>query len=959
MNRLPSLPINRINRSKAIRFTFDGKSIQAFEGDTIGSALLANDHNILSRSFKYHRPRGLFCMTGSCPNCLVEVDQVPNVRACVTLCREGMVVKSQNVWPWVNFDFLRFIDFVSFLLPVGFYYKTFIYPKSMWPFTEKFIRHISGLGRITPSNLSKRNDSEAPKQVLNHNETFLSNDVLHIHSPIAIVGGGPAGMAAALRCSQQGQKVVLIEKEPELGGHLRFSTDSLLDPQNKNSIWGYELAQSLSRQIAQCSNIQYFCGAEAFGLYESNLLTIVQSKRLIKIRAKEIIIATGRSQHHLVFENNDLPGIFLGDAVKRLISLYGVAPGHHAVIVTNSEERQRIAKDIDKAGINVVATALYPNQTILKATGFSHVKGAVLTDLDTAGNPIPGSENEVSCDLIILAMGWDSVAALLGQNGCKWQNLPNVAGLWPKDLPQGIHMAGHVTGLQDFSEVYQHGALIADQVTGLTPKEKNINSPLRTNSYNQTSTPTSIRRIPGKGKKKFICLCEDIIEKDIKDAIIEGFNSPELLKRYTTVSMGPCQGKVCSITSNTLCSRVTNQPSLSTALTTLRPPTSPVSLGVLAAGRHHLTKYTPMHHQHLSLSAVMMDLGEWKRPHHYIDIAEECKAVHENAGIIDVSTLGKIAVVGRDAGALLDFVYTHRFSDLKIGRVRYGLMCDDSGTILDDGTISRIDEEEYFITTTSGNIAFVEQWLKWWASTNFKCVHITNVTGAYAAVNIAGPKSRDILKQLTTIDLSYAAFPYLATKEASVAGIQCRLMRIGFVGEMGWEIHFPAEAGELLWSALMEVGKPMGLTPFGVEAQRVLRLEKAHIIIGVDTDGLTSPFEADMKWAIKFDKQDFVGKTALMNISERALRHKLVGFAISDNKIPSDGSAIVKDKFPVGRVTSCRYSSLLQKTIGLAWVPPELTTIGQNLEITCDYEKFEAEVIEKPFYDPEGTRLKL
>jgi sarcosine oxidase subunit alpha len=939
MSRLPAAPSQRIDPAKPLSFKFDGKSIQGFEGDTFGSALQAAGVDIFSRSFKYHRPRGLYCMTGSCPNCLVEVDGVPSVRSCNVKACEGAVLKSQNAWPSPKYDVMRALDFFSFLMPVGFYYKTFIRPKLAWPLVEKFIRRAAGLGVLKP--------------VANTGHGAHENDAVHRSIDLAVVGGGPAGIAAALKAADAGKQVLLLEREQHLGGHLKHQVVEMANPLGGQSQAGHVIGKALAEKALAHKGIEVLLGTEAFGLFEGNLLTAGQGKRLWKIRAEQMVVATGRMQQQLVFENSDLPGIMLADALRRLLNTYGVKTWKKAVVVSSQERGPALAEELKSAGIEVAAVLEHPRQSILSAKGFSHVQGVVVADLDADGRA-HGPGKSIACDLVVLDAGWDPTAALLGQAGCGWQSKAGSASLWPCDLAPGIHAAGHVSGADGLQEVYGQGAQAAENALQGKPDAWSVR-----NAGPQSPPDVGLRISPGEDGKKILCLCEDVTEKDVLNAVKEGYDEIELLKRYTTVSMGPCQGKVCSVTASALCSRATGQTVLREGMTTMRPPATPISLGVLGAVKHHPTKYTPLHQANLDAGAKMTDLGEWKRPLHYGDIAAECMAVHEAAGVIDVSSLGKLVVQGKDAGALLDFSYTHRFSDLKIGRVRYGLMCDDSGTILDDGTISRVSDDEYFITTTSGNVAFVEQWLKWWASVKFPCAHVTNVTAAYGAVNVAGPKAREVLKALGAPDLSSEAFPYMATQLAQVAGLECRMMRIGFVGETGWEIHFPAEAAEQLWARLMEAGKPHGLRPFGLEAQRVLRLQKGHVIIGVDTDGMTNPLQVDMKWAVKLEKPDFVGKAALTRSLKEPAPLTLVGFTVDGNKVPGDGGSIVEAGLPIGRVTSARYSPKLGKTIGLAWMPSAKTELGRNLEFRWDDLSVSGKIAERPFYDPEGARLKL
>ena len=418
-----------------------------------------------------------------------------------------------------------------------------------------------------------------------------------------------------------------------------------------------------------------------------------------------------------------------------------------------------------------------------------------------------------------------------------------------------------------------------------------------------------------RAEKQVVCLCEDVTRKDIDNAVAEGFDEMELLKRYTTSSMGPCQGRMCSMLVAGSCAQANDRDLTTPGTTTSRPPVHPVPLGVLAGPHHHPVKLTPMHYKHLEAGARQMDLGEWKRPHTYTSPESEWEAVRERVGIIDVTTLGKLEVQGRDAPQLLDLIYTHIFSTLKVGRIRYGVICGEDGIIVDDGTVSRIADDHYYVTTTTGNISFIESWMEWWAVVYGYCAHVTNVTGDFAAVNLAGPKAREVLSKLTDIDISSEAFKYMRFEQGEVAGIPSRLLRIGFVGETGWEIHVPSSYGEYLWDTLMEAGNECGILPFGVETQRILRLEKKHLIVGQDTDALSNPLEADMEWVVKFQKEDFIGRHFLNLVQNEGRRNRLVGFVTEE--LVKEGSAVVAAQMPIGRVTSARMSPIVNRCVGM------------------------------------------
>lgn len=450
----------------------------------------------------------------------------------------------------------------------------------------------------------------------------------------------------------------------------------------------------------------------------------------------------------------------------------------------------------------------------------------------------------------------------------------------------------------------------------------------------------------------------DVTAKELNGSVEEGFDSMELLKRYTTITMGPCQGKACMLSSQRLCGTATGQAFPETPPTTPRPPWTPVSLGVLASDRLVPRKETSIHDRHGDLGAEFMWAGDWRRPHHYASPVDECEAVHQRVGLIDVSTLGKFRVKGPDAVALLERLYPNRFSDLRVGRVRYGVMLNDEGVILDDGTACRLDDDEFFVTVTTGNTATIERWMSWWLADWGLDVQVLNVTGAYAAVNLAGPMSRRVMERLTDLDVSAEGMPYLASARAEVAGVPALVLRIGFVGELGYEIHFPSAYGEYVWDRIMEAGADLGIVPFGLEAQRILRLEKLHILVGQDTDAESDPYETGLSWMVKLEKPDFLGRRSLEWAEGAGPAERLVGFVADPSIIPPEGSAVVHDGVWVGRVTSSRRSVATVDVIGMAWVPSGWAVEGKPFEIQSGSVVIHANVTLKPFYDPEGARLR-
>ena len=460
--------------------------------------------------------------------------------------------------------------------------------------------------------------------------------------------------------------------------------------------------------------------------------------------------------------------------------------------------------------------------------------------------------------------------------------------------------------------------------------------------------------------KCFACLCEDVTAKDIALSVAEGYDSIELAKRYTTVTMGPCQGRMCQLASIRLMARETGQNLADIGTTTARPPWTSVPMGVLAGRPFEPAKRSAIHGRHRELGANVKWAGDWRRPYDYGDPQQEALAVHEAAGLIDVSTLGKLLVRGPEAGAFLDRLYPNRFSDLKPGRIRYGVISSDAGRIVDDGTICRLDEDSFYVTTTSSGAGAVEEWFSWWLADWKMDVRLTDLTQGLAAVNLAGPRAREILGGLTDLDCSPEAFKYLDAKQASVAGVPCLILRIGFVGEVGYEIHFAAAFGEHVWDALMESGRAHGIKPFGLEPQRILRLQKMHILVGQDTDSESTPFGAAMPWIVKLDKDaDFIGRWALEHYAEEEPATRLVGFTLGNGHVPTEGAVIIDAVgAPAGQVTSARFSPVLDRVIGMAWVPSPLARDGATVAISDQGRTMQARIQTRPFYDPEGEVLR-
>jgi sarcosine oxidase subunit alpha len=954
--RLGEGPPQTIDTSKSIGFIYDGRQFLGFHGDTVASARAAAGQNIFSRSFKYHRPRGLLCCSGDCPNCMVQVDGQPNVRACQTNIKSGMVVCSQHAWPSVEHDFLRIIEWFSRFLPVGFYYKTLYKPRILWKLAEPIIRRLAGLGQVSPS-------AEA------------SHDYAHCHEyvDVLVIGGGPAGIRAAQSAADSGASVLLVEREAELGGHLRYETRA---NEERPETAHFKLARQLAGEVKKDKNVAIRTNAVAFGCYEDNLTAILHKNSVIHVRSKAVVFATGCHQYPPVFRNNDLPGIMLSRAALRLINLYRVGPGRAGLILTSDDEGYHTANECIQAGIQVVAVvdtrSVVPNSKLLQtviAAGVEVIKGMTILEAHgsrsvssvTIGDPC-GSDHhrKIQCDAVLLSVGWQPNSALLAQAGCKLEFSEAAGYPLPVRMAPGTLVAGEAAGIRQLPAILKSGQIAGKGCQEVINGEeaswwKSLQALVVPSgaSFSQCVTTAADR-----AGKTFVCYCEDVTRADLKQAVEEGFDEIEMLKRYSTVSMGPCQGRMCSRNASAICGVDTGRDLGAVGTTTARPPAYPVPLGALGGSSFHPVKYTSIHHKHTELTGRFIDMGVWKRPFVYSSVEEEYEAVRHRAGLIDLSTLGKLLVQGKDAPALLDKVYTHWFSNLPVGKTRYGVICDESGIVVDDGTIARLATDKYYITTSTGNVDVVEQWLKLWLAEVPACAHVVNVTSGFAAVNIAGPEARGILSKVTNIDLSAPNFPYMSCREAEVAGVPSILSRVGFVGETGWEIHFSAEYGEYLWETLLELGAPVGLRPFGVETQRLLRLEKKHIIVGQDTDALSNPFDSDMSWVVKLDKNDFIGRKSLEKKKSRTGATRLIAFEAEGAPQLFDGNAVTADGKLAGRVTSVRFSPYLKKQIGMAWLATDYAAKNRTFVIDSNGTGVPAKIVEHCFYDPEGLRQK-
>ncbi|MBF0268416.1 MAG: (2Fe-2S)-binding protein [Alphaproteobacteria bacterium] len=950
MTRLPTPWGKWIDRKSRLSFSFEGKSYPAHPGDTVASALLANEQSLIGRSFKYHRPRGSYSAAGWDANTLVQAGSKPNLSADRLLVQDHLQVKALNYFGCLKRDWGRLVEKASRLLPAGFYYKTFFTPRIAWKFWEPVIRHMAGLGRVDLKARHAYYDKE------------------YLFADVAVIGAGPAGLAAALEAAKAGAEVILIDEDQRIGGSLNWARGGDTEPMAK-------LAGEPRITLLEQASVQ--------ALFDDNWLEIVKGNRLYKLRAKSVVAATGCYQMPLVFRHNDLPGVMLGSAVQRMMRLWGVRPAKRAVVATANDEGYAVALDLLEAGIEVAAIAdlrqhrdsgAFAHEAGMRGLrilqGFTpyeaHEKnnrlaGVSLAQIISEGRCGPDFER-IDCDLLAVCVGRIPATGLLSHAGAKFAHQANMD--LPTSLPAHVFAAGSVNGCFALSAAQQDGK----RAGALAAKEAGYEvkiSPAPMRDCEGVTHPWPIFAHP-KGKE-FVDLDEDVQIKDILASMQDGYDHIQLLKRYSTSGMGPSQGKLFWPHVQRLMAKEKGVTPAEIGASTIRPPMGGETLGHLAGRGFEPVRLTAMHQRHLELGAVMMPAGAWMRPAYYGQdekaIESEVLAVRNSVGLIDVSTLGGLDVRGPDASAFLERLYTWSYAKLAVGRARYVLMCDQTGVVIDDGVAARLHDQHFYVTATTSGVDRVFRLMQWYNAQWRMQVDIAQVTSAYAAVNLAGPRAREVLaKAGTNIDIAKDALPYLGVREGLVAGIEARILRIGFVGELGYEIHVPAQYGQALWDALMAAGQEVGIKPFGVEAQRILRLEKGHIIIGQDSDALTHPFEIGMDWAVKMDKPFFMGQAAIRAHLEKTPTRKLVGFELENDlgPVPKECHLVIEDGEIAGRVTSVARSPALGRVIGLAFVPPGKAALGSRFQIRVDGGAMvNARVTPTPFFDPKNQRQEM
>ena len=893
-----------IASSKRLSFNFDGRRIECFVGDSVSSALWRAGVKTISRSFKYHRRRGILSLSGADANALADIDGAPNACMDRAAAAEGMTVRARHCIGGAAHDRLAMMRWLSPFLPPGFYYKAFYKPHGVWPLWEKLIRRLAGMGEVNPA------------------ATFSPPERIYDFCDVAVIGGGAAGIAAARAAAKGGASVCLIDRNPALGGALNWRGGG-------------------ADNFALPDKVRVMTSCEATGVFPDRTILAHSPGRSFRLRADNILYATGARDTPVVFGNNDLPGVMLVSAALRLAFLYDVACGRRVAIVAGTAADANAARALQNYGVQIAAVfnigdgdaewaaalaadgfAVYRDISAFSATGRECVAGA---------NAVAEGRNiKISCDCILMNGGAIPCAELPAAAGIAF----HYDSLLRRPVSADKSLAGGVCNRAQFAA--EDGAAAGGG--GVRP------------AADSEAAPADIF-LSGNGMA-FVDMEEDLQLKDLDDAMDEGFDDIQLLKRYTTAGMGPAQGKLGNVAVLRYLADKSGRDAATLGQVTARPPAAAETLAQLADHPHPI-KRTPLHYEHLHLSAAFMPAGAWLRPARYGNVEEEARAVRENAGVIDISTLGKIQISGPDAAAFLERMYAGKFAQQKPGTVRYALMLDESGVIADDGVVARLDEARFWATTTTGNAdAIYRQMLLWRARWNLRA-DILQMTSAFAAMNVAGPNAPRLLAAVAGRDIDLG---YMRAAEISLGGGTVILMRVGFVGEKGYEIHLPAGRAVALWKAFLR-----DAIPFGVEAQRLLRLEKGHIIVGQDTDGLTTPLESGMESLLGRDKAFYLGQRALTIHRRRGIRRVLRGFTMNARRRKITESDLVLDKTgaAAGHVTSVAYSPALRRVVGLAFAPADTPPRGGILRLrTAAGEVMEVRTSPPPFYDPEGERQK-
>ena len=972
MKRLENLPTLRIHPEKTLEFRYRKKKLKGLSGDTVASALYANGIRIFSRSLKYHRPRGLYSLDGESSNTCMQVDGTPNVCTETTLLADGMQLEPQNVSGSPEWDMKGFLDSLDWAMPAGFYYRTMHKPARIWPIALKQVRKAAGLGKITP-------DFQMPGR---YDEIYPAADV-------CVIGGGPAGMSAALAAAEQGLRVILLETRPWLGGFFDYRTT---DSGNGTSL--AQRARQVAQQVEQNDRIRVFTHTTVVGVYNNNLVTAFQKgsqsdsfdERYVEIRATSVVVATGCIERPLLFDNNERPGVMQIGCAHRLAHTYGLLPGKQAVFSIGHDLGLEAALDLSNLGLEVTCVADIREDgqdpallAALKARKIPYLRGWVATRAH--GNKalnkvtlatIPGTlTKEFACDLLVASAGMTPMTGPLSLAQAKLAYEPYTGFFMPKQLPAKVQVAGRMLGLNHPASIEASGMLAG--VLAAADCGKSVESRLKEarEKLNQQPGPEQGCKLvtaPAAGRKTFICFDEDTTIKNIKQALAKGFDATELIKRFTAAGTGPGQAGIPGHNLPLFVAQYHGDTQATAMPTTMRAPLVGTFIATYAGSNHDMCKRTPVHDSQIDAGGIIRRIGVWERARYFSEdfsCREEIENVRQNVGLLDASTLGKFRLWGPDALKALQRVYVSDMSKIADGKVKYSAMCNEDGCIIDDGVVAKRAENDYYFTTSTARAGSTVEWLRYHTRYDGWRFHMVNLTDAFGVINMAGPNARKVLEKVTDADVSADAFPYAAYREFMIKNtIPVRSMRLGFVGELSYELHVPSSYMQTLWDILLDAGKQFGIRHFGLEAQNVLRMEKAHLIIGSESEQRTTLHDVGLGFLWDRNKSDAktVGAVALKQTENQEDRFKLVGFKMEDpSRTPKDGSIIVDSRIR-GYVCIARHSFTLKEPVGLALVDAPLAVEGTRLQIyedECNGQHLYATVVPTPFYDPEGQQLKM
>jgi len=977
----------RIDRKSPLSFTFNGSTFTGYAGDTLASALLANGVRIVGRSFKYHRPRGIYSAGSEEPNALVTLNRgpgrvTPNLPATTMELFDGLAASSQNHWPSLRFDAGRINDLLHPLFSAGFYYKTFMWPKSFWDKVyEPLIRRAAGLGRAPTCE-----DAD------NYACQFAFCDVL-------VIGGGPAGLAAALAASQTGARVILADEQSELGGTLLSDCCSSINGQASDEWLGRTISE-----LSERDNVRLLARTTAFGAYHENFFGLCESltdhhstlgpnaprQRLWRVRTKSVVLAQGAIERPLLFDANDQPGIMLAGAAQTYLNRYGVGFNDGPVVATNNDRAWLTAFDLARAAIRDIRL-VESRSTVHPALLAEAARLGISVDLDsriTAAKGGPslksvriassssGDERAVSCTELFVSGGWTPSLHLHSQSGGKIHWRSDIGAFVPAPSVASQFVAGAGNGEFGLDKALSGGAAAgraAAADAGFMTSDSIPSYAVSTQDADYLIEP----RPPAHFRRAFVDLQNDVTMDDIRQAIQEGFTSVEHIKRYTTNGMATDQGKTSNINALEVSAAALSVAPPEAGLTRFRPPFTPVTFGAIAGINRGDTfqpvRKTPIDAWAEENGAVFEPVSLWRRAFYFplagedknAAVNRECRTVRNAVGMFDASTLGKIEIVGPDAAEFLNRMYVNAWDKLKPGRCKYGVLLGEDGFIRDDGVIARISASRFHVTTTTGGAPRVLSMMEDYLQTEWPelKVWLTSITEQWAVIAINGPKSKALIAPfISGIDLDDEILPHMAFAEGEIDGVPLRLFRVSFSGERGYELNVPSCYGRQIWERLYNAGQRLGLCAYGTEAMHVLRAEKGYIIIGQDTDGTVTPADAGLSWAISKAKKDFVGKRSLsradMSLSNRP---HLVGLLTVDpSHVLDEGAQVVSQSpghSPLGHITSSYWSETLQRSIAMALVAGGRDKIGDSVEILTNGSSSPATLTSTVFFDPKGERL--